>query len=75
MCIPIVTFGTGSLKERVEHELTGFVAKTVKQFVDYTHILLNDDKKWLEIRNNLIKIRGRRKWTDVSIELNKIINS
>ena len=62
MCIPVITFGTGSLKERVEHGITGFVARTVKQFADYTHVLLNNDEKWLEMRNNLVKIRGKRKW-------------
>ena len=27
LCIPIVTLGIGSLSERVEHGITGFVAK------------------------------------------------
>ena len=39
LCIPIVTLGYGSLNERVIHEKTGFIAKDIHEFINYS---LND---------------------------------
>ncbi len=36
LCIPIVTLGIGCLKERVEHGVTGYVAKNEEEFSKYT---------------------------------------
>ena len=36
LCIPIITLGIGSLSERVEHGITGFIAKTPEEFANYT---------------------------------------
>ena len=33
LCLPIVTLGIGSLKERVEHNVTGFIAKNEKNLL------------------------------------------
>ena len=66
MCIPIITLGIGCLKERVIHEKTGFVSKNIKEFVNHTNILLNDDNLLLEMRKNLLIQRGARKWASIS---------
>ena len=66
LCIPIVTMGIGCLKERVEHCKTGFIANDFKEFANYTDILLNDDKVWSNIRNNLYNLRGSNKWSLVA---------
>lgn len=66
MCIPIITLGIGCLKERVIHEKTGFVSKNIKEFVNYTNILLNDDNLLLEMRKNLLIQRGAKKWASIS---------
>ena len=66
LCIPIVTLGIGCLKERVEHKKTGFIAKDFEEFANYTNILLNDDKVWSYIRNNLYNLRGSNKWSLVA---------
>ena len=66
LCIPIVTLGIGCLKERVEHNKTGFIAKNAKEFANYTNILLNDDNVWSKIRYNLFNLRGSNKWSKVA---------
>ena len=66
LCIPIVTMGIGCLKERVEHKKTGFIANDFEEFANYTNILLNDDKVWSDIRNNLYNLRGSNKWSLVA---------
>ena len=69
LCIPIVTLGIGSLSERVEHGITGFIAKNSDEFADYTLKIFNDHNLWKKIRNNLIKLRGTKKWKTVASSL------
>ena len=53
LCLPIVTMGYGSLYERVEHNVTGYIAKNIKEFINYAHKLLNDKDLYLKFRKNL----------------------
>jgi glycosyltransferase involved in cell wall biosynthesis len=69
LCIPIITLGIGSLSERVEHGITGFIAKTPEEFADYTLKIFNDENLWKSLRNNLIKLRGSKKWDIVAVNL------
>ena len=69
LCIPIITLGIGCLKERVEHGVTGYIAKTKDEFVKYTFELFNNDAKWNFFRNNLIKKRSLRTWDKVAEDL------
>ena len=69
LCIPIVTLGIGSLSERVEHGITGFVAKNYEEFADYTLKIFDDENLWKDLRNNLIKLRGTKKWDKVAFNL------
>ena len=69
LCIPIVTLGLGSLSERVIHGKTGFIAKDHYQFAKYTLDIIEDHNTWKELRNNLIKMRGLKKWNRVAISL------
>jgi glycosyltransferase involved in cell wall biosynthesis len=69
LCIPIVTLGIGSLSERVQHGITGFVAKNYEEFAYYTLNLFNDDELWKSLRQNLIKLRGSKKWSNVAINM------
>lgn len=71
LCIPIVTLGIGSLSERVEHGITGFIAKNTAEFADYTLNIFNDYDVWKRIRNNLIELRGTKKWQKVTSNLIK----
>ena len=74
LCVPIVTLGIGSLSERVEHGITGFVAKNAKEFIDYTIKILNDDELYLRLKNNLMKKRNIRSYKNVAEDLLDIIN-
>ena len=74
LCIPIVTLGYGSLNERVIHEKTGFIAKDIHEFINYSLKLLNDDELYLQIRKNLLKFRNIRNYSHVASDLLKIIN-
>jgi glycosyltransferase involved in cell wall biosynthesis len=73
MCVPIVTLGMGCLKERVEHNVTGFIANTYEEFAKYTLQLFEDDKLWMYFRDNLKKKRGRWKWINTAFQIKKII--
>ena len=75
LCLPIVTLGIGSLSERVVHGKTGFIAKTHDEFANYTIKLFNDNNLWMNIRSNLLNLRGSKKWNKSVSELINIIKS
>ena len=62
LCIPIVTLGIGSLRERVIHNETGFIAKNEEEFAKYTLDLFNDNDLCIQLKNNLYKIRNSNNW-------------
>ena len=73
LCLPIVTMGYGSLKERVEHGITGYIANNQSQFIDYSLDILNNDETYLKFKNNLYKKRGMRTYKNVADDLVNII--
>ena len=73
LCIPIVTLGIGCLAERVDHEITGFIANNQNEFANYTLNLFNNDNLWKKIRNNLIERKNSTTWKMVAKELVKQI--
>ena len=68
MCLPVVTFGIGSLKERVSHNETGFIAKNDQEFADYTIKLLNDDNFYLDLKNKMKNKRKENNWEFIANE-------
>ena len=62
LCLPVVTFGIGSLKERVTHMETGFIARSDQEFADYTIKLLNDDSFYLNLKRKMQKKRKENNW-------------
>ena len=68
MCLPVVTFGIGSLKERVSHNETGFIAKNDQEFADYTIKLLNDDDFYLDLKNKMKNKRKENSWEFIANE-------
>lgn len=66
LCLPIVTMGIGSLKERVKHGETGFIANNEEQFAKYTLDLFNDNDLCIQIKKNLYKIRNTNNWINSS---------
>ena len=62
LCLPIITLGIGSLSERVIHGETGFIAKNIYEFSQYTLNVFKDDKLWNDLRTNLLNIRGKKTW-------------
>ena len=71
MCVPIVTYGIGSVEDRVIHNETGFIAKNDEEFAKYLEILLFDDEFYNKIRRKMFKRRGFKNWdfiADIWIE-------
>ena len=71
LCVPIITLGIGCLKERVEHEKTGLIANSEKEFADYTVKLFNDDNMWNNMRKNLLNLKGSKKWKNAALQFLK----
>ena len=62
MCVPIVTYGIGSVEDRVIHNETGFIAKNDEEFAKYLEMLLFDDEFYNNIRRKMFKRRGFKNW-------------
>jgi len=65
LCLPIVTMGYGALSERVDHGQTGYIAKSKKEFINYSSDILNNDELYLKLKSNLISKKGSRTYTNV----------
>ena len=73
LCLPIVTMGYGSLKERIDHGVTGYIAKNKDEFVKYSVKILSDDGLYLKLKSNLISRKGLRTYRSVAKDLLKIL--
>tara|TARA_B100001248_G_scaffold226284_1_gene184203 strand:- start:1806 stop:2810 length:1005 start_codon:yes stop_codon:yes gene_type:complete len=71
MCVPVVTYGIGSVEDRVEHGVTGYIAKNDKEFAYYLERLLFDNDFYLSLRKKMFNRRGFKNWdyiADIWIE-------
>ena len=66
LCLPVITLGTGSLKERVTHNETGFIANSDQEFANYTINLLNDDAFYLDLKTKMHKKRKENNWEQIA---------
>lgn len=60
--LPAVVCDLGSMKERVVHGQTGFVAKGDNEFVNYALKVLTDDELWLSMHKNAIEQGKQLTW-------------
>ena len=73
LCVPIVTMGYGSLYERVDHGITGFIAKNRDEFINFSVSILTNDDLYLKLKNNLIKRRNSRNYISVKNDLIRLL--
>ena len=73
LCVPIVTMGYGALFERVEHGISGFIARNQEEFIKYSTDILNDDNLFLKLQKNLSLKRNSRSYKDVANDFLKLI--
>ena len=66
LCLPLITFGIGSISDRVQHNETGFLVKNDQGFADYTIKLLNNDDFYLDLRKKMHQIRHKNSWVDIA---------
>ena len=64
--LPLITFGIGSISDRVIHNETGFLVKDDQEFADYTVKLLNNDNFYLDLRKKMYLIRHKNSWIDIA---------
>ena len=66
LCVPVITYGMGSLSERVHHGINGFIAKNQTEFAKYTLDLLNDDSMLFELKRKMLKNRLINSWSNIA---------
>ena len=66
LCVPVITYGIGSLSERVSHGENGFIAKNSSQFAKYTLDLMNDDSILKELKTKMFKKRTEITWSVIA---------
>ena len=73
MCVPVVTYGIGSVSDRVKHGDNGFIVKSDKEFSYYLNKILNDDNFYLDLKKKMHKNRGLISWDTIALEwVNKL---
>ena len=68
LCVPVVTFGIGSISDRVDNGLTGYIVKSDNEFANKVLNLMNDDKLYLKIKKNMFESRGKLNWESIANE-------
>ena len=66
LCVPVITYGIGSLSERVSHGENGFIAKNQTQFAKYTLDLMNDDHLFADLKKKMFKKRSEITWSAIA---------
>lgn len=72
LCIPLITLGIGALKERVINDYNGYLCSNLEEFKNKINHLLNNDNDYLRFRKNLMRDRGKIKWSDTTDSLIKL---
>ena len=65
--VPVVTLGTGSLKERVRDGVDGFVCRDWGGFAEATVSVLRDDALWLRLHRRGLETRIGASWNDAAL--------
>ena len=66
LCVPVITYGIGSLSERVSHGNNGFIAKNSSEFAKYTLDLMNDNSILQELKTKMFKKRTEITWSVIA---------
>jgi glycosyltransferase involved in cell wall biosynthesis len=64
--VPCVTMDYGSMKERIQDGVTGFVLERDEDFVEKAVDLLSNDNKWKPLHQNLITAPVNLSWKHVA---------
>lgn len=65
--IPIITYGTGALKERVRDGVNGYIAKDEGDFAAKLSTLLTEDAVWQKLHTSALK-GPHKKWNEAANE-------
>ena len=68
LCVPVVTYGIGSISDRVDHGNSGYVVKSDEEFADTVINLMNDKNLYLKLKKNMFQNRGKLNWTSIAEE-------
>ena len=68
LCVPVVTYGIGSISDRVDHGNSGYVVRSDDEFADTVINLMNDKNLYLKLKKNMFQNRGRMNWASVADE-------
>tara|TARA_B100001057_G_scaffold437469_1_gene469290 strand:+ start:1298 stop:2302 length:1005 start_codon:yes stop_codon:yes gene_type:complete len=66
LCVPVITYGIGSLSERVSHGENGFIAKNSSEFAKYTLDLMNNDSILKELKTKMFRKRAEITWSVIA---------
>ena len=70
--IPMVTFGLGSLKERVCDGQDGFLVQNNHEFAEKTLQLLHDDDLWQKMNQTALESRVHATWAEKAVLWNNL---
>ena len=68
LCVPVVTYGIGSISDRVDHGNSGYVVKSDEEFANTVISLMNDKDLYLKLKRKMFQNRGKLNWTSIAEE-------
>jgi hypothetical protein len=73
MGVPVVTSGTGALKERVQHGRTGFICGSQAEMAQQCLALLTDDALWSRMQANGLATRTNAGWDRIARDWENLV--
>lgn len=64
--LPVVTYGTGALTERVTHGKTGMIARSPEDFAGSVLALLGNDEEWQSFHESCLTDSGLKSWDEAA---------
>ena len=68
LCVPVVTYGIGSISDRVDDGNTGYIVKSDDEFADKVLKLMTDDNLYLKLKKKMFQTRGQLNWSIIADE-------
>jgi len=73
MGVPVLTYGTGALAERVAHGCTGFICRNEAEMARHSLALLTDDALWSRMQASGLATRANAGWDRIALEWEHLV--
>lgn len=72
--LPVVSFDVGDTKELISENNFGYIVNNDRDFINSCHILLDNNHKYKQIKNNLALLKNKYDWNEIKKNYFRLFN-